>query len=64
MKVVAAPGLSVPKEERPREYINGAEAVEVPESAYYLRCLADGDLVSADAAATKAAKTAPAEPKE
>lgn len=45
MKVVAAPGLQVPKEDKPREYITQDEEVEVPESAYYLRRVADGDLV-------------------
>lgn len=45
MKVVAAPGLQVPKENKPREYITQDEEVEVPESAYYLRRVADGDLV-------------------
>lgn len=45
MKVVAAPGLQVPKEDKPREYITQDEEVEVPGSAYYLRRLADGDLL-------------------
>lgn len=45
MLVKAAQGLQVPKENNPREYITDAEAVEVPESAYILRRLADGDLV-------------------
>lgn len=39
MKVKAAPGLKVPKESKPREYITDAKAVEVPRSAYYLRML-------------------------
>lgn len=45
MKVVAAPGLQVPKEDKPREYITQDEEVEVPDSAYYLRRVSDGDLV-------------------
>lgn len=45
MKVTAAPGIQVPKEDDPRSYITADEAVEVPDSAYYLRMLADGDLV-------------------
>lgn len=53
MKVVAAPGLQVPKEEKPREYITQDEEVEVPDSAYYLRRVADGDLVRLDVKAPK-----------
>lgn len=48
MLVKAAPGINVPKEDKPREYITDASAVEVPDSAYYLRRLADGDLLIAD----------------
>lgn len=50
MYVIAAPGIAVPKEDKPRDYITDAEAVDVPASAYYLRALADGDLLPADAA--------------
>lgn len=53
MKVIAAPGLQVPKEDKPREYITDAEPVEVPDSAYYLRRIADGDLVLADIKSSK-----------
>jgi hypothetical protein len=45
MLVRAAPGLKVPKEEQPRDYIEGDTPVTVPESAYYLRRLADGSLL-------------------
>jgi hypothetical protein len=48
MKVVAAPGLKVPKEDKPREYITQDEEVEVADSAYYLRRVSDGDLVRVD----------------
>lgn len=48
MLVQAAPGLKVPMEEKPREYITDAKPVDVPESAYYLRRLADGDLVKVE----------------
>lgn len=44
MKVKAAEGLLVPKEDAPREYI-GAEPVEVEPSAYYIRRLAADELV-------------------
>lgn len=45
MKVQAAPGIKVPKEDKPREYITDAEAADVPETAYYLRRVSDGDLI-------------------
>lgn len=50
MRVLAAKGIKVPKEDKPREYITdtppeGETAFEVPESAYYLRRVTDGDLV-------------------
>ena len=47
MKVIAAPGLQVPKEGAPRSYITDKQAVQVEASAYYLRQLATGDLVEA-----------------
>jgi hypothetical protein len=53
MLVKAAPGLQVPKENKPREYITEANAVEVPGSAYYMRRLACGDLVLAEQPAKK-----------
>ena len=52
MKVKAAPGIQVPKEDKPREFITDAEAVEVPTSTYYLRIVADGDLIDVDAVAS------------
>ncbi|WP_204305445.1 DUF2635 domain-containing protein [Enterobacter ludwigii] len=45
IKVKAAPGIRVPKERSPREYITDDEAVEVNRSQFYLRRLADGDLL-------------------
>jgi hypothetical protein len=45
MRVSAAPGLRCPMEGAPRKYITDAEAVEVPESAYYKRLEADGSLI-------------------
>lgn len=47
MKVKAAPGINVPKEDKPREYITDAEVVDVPDTAYYLRRVAEGDLIDA-----------------
>lgn len=50
MLVIAAPGIKVPTEENPRIYITdtppeGEQGYEVPESAYTMRRIADGDLV-------------------
>lgn len=45
--VKALPGLRVPMEDAPRRYIDDVTAVNVPATAYYLRRLNDGDLVSA-----------------
>lgn len=52
MLVKAAPGIKVPMEEKPRAYITetppeGEPGFAVPETAYYLRRIADGDLVIA-----------------
>lgn len=55
MIVKAAPGLRVPKEDKPREYITEDAPVEVPESVYYLRRLDEGDLVLAQAETTPVA---------
>lgn len=56
MLVKAAPGLAVPMEEKPRDYIIDAKAVEVPESAYYLRRITDGDLVAVESKIKKGAE--------
>ncbi|MBU1040377.1 MAG: DUF2635 domain-containing protein [Proteobacteria bacterium] len=62
MLVKAAPGLKVPREDKPREYITDAKAVDVPESVYYRRCLAQGDLVPVVEAIEQTAKKAGARP--
>lgn len=54
MRVIAAPGIRVAREEKPRDYITdtppeGETGFVVPDSAYYLRRLADGDLIDLDA---------------
>lgn len=54
MRVTAAPGLQVPKEGRPRAYITDAAIIDVPDSAYYRRLVACGDLVEPDSAKTAA----------
>lgn len=62
LQVKAAAGLSVPMEDKPRNYITDAEAVTVADSTYYQRRLADGDLVLQEAPADAAGNqdTAPA----
>ena len=49
MFVKAAPGLKVPREDDPRQFIDETTAVEMPASHYYLRRLAEGELVEAKA---------------
>jgi hypothetical protein len=72
MKVLATPGLKVPTEHNPREYItedaNAGLGVDIEVTAYYLRRLADNELVEvaavpqppteAAASAAKASKAA------
>lgn len=48
MKVISAPGTRCPKEGKPREYITDAVFVEVPNTIYYRRLVADGSLVKDD----------------
>ena len=45
MLVKAAPGLQVPMERNPREYITDTEPIDVPDTTYYRRLLDDGSLV-------------------
>ncbi|MGX9692925.1 hypothetical protein ACTJNK_21515 [Achromobacter anxifer] len=45
LTVVAAPGLKVPRENKPRSYIAGTASVQVPATAYYLRRIQSGELV-------------------
>ncbi len=56
MKVKAAPGLKCPRENDPRSYITDDAAVEVPDSTYYLRRVADGSLVAAEPRASQQKK--------
>lgn len=57
MRVQAAPGIKVPREGNPRDYITDSESVEVEMTAYYIRRMSDGDLVEPAAATTPAPKT-------
>lgn len=52
--VKAAPGVNVPKEGAPREYITSDKAQDVPGSAYYLRRIDDGDLIRVENAPAEA----------
>lgn len=45
MRVQAAPGLKVPREDNPRTYITDAEPVDIEMTGYYIRRMAEGDLV-------------------
>ena len=59
LEIKAAPGVSVPLEDKPRKYIEGGESFSVPDTAYYRRRIADGDLVeTAPAKAARARKKA------
>lgn len=62
MKVKAAPGLLVPKENRPRVYISDKRFETVPNTAYYLRLVACADLIVASN--TGNGQTKPAQPKK
>ena len=42
---VARPGILVPKENSPREYITESVPVDVPDTFYYQKQIADGDLI-------------------
>lgn len=45
LNVKAAKGLRVPREGAPRTYIQDDQAVAVPNTSYYRRAVARGDLV-------------------
>lgn len=53
MLVQARPGIKVPKETKPREFVTDTKAVDVPDTAYYRRRLRDGDLVAVTATGKK-----------
>ena len=50
MRVIAAPGLQVPREEDMHEYIEAesTDPVEVPDTSYYRRRIATGELLLID----------------
>ncbi len=59
MKVIAVRGTRCPKEDNPRTYITDDIAVDVPETAYYKRLIADGSLqlVSVNSVSEQTQKT-------
>lgn len=67
MRLQAAPGLKVPREDDPRKYITDAEPVEIEVTGYYIRRMSDGDLLevaAAQADPTPAPAPADAAPKK
>ncbi len=67
MKVIARKGLRVPMESGFRRYVTDAAAVDVPNTVYYRRRIAEGDLIDDPqlvAAAEKAALAAVEPPDE
>lgn len=48
MRVKAAPGHRVPTEEDPYKYIEDAKTVAVPDTSYYRRRVATGELLTAE----------------
>jgi len=65
IKVIARQGIQVPVEGRPDRYITDKEAVDVPETAYWLRRLRDGDLLPyADPAKSAETEAADAKPSD
>lgn len=60
--VKAAPGVRVPLEGSAREYITDAEGVLVPPTPYYLRRLAEGDLLDQAGAPVSKAELSQATP--
>jgi len=62
--VKAAEGLLVPREDNHRTYITEAEAVTVPASTYYLRRIAEGDLIQVESAQVESSESPkPKQPK-
>lgn len=59
MEVIAREGLRVPMETGKRRYVTDAETVDVPNTVYYRRRIAEGDLLTGEDA-TKAAAAAKA----
>lgn len=58
MKVKARTGLRVPMEHASRQYITAEKAVDVPDTAYYRRRVAEGDLIDDDASAAESSVNA------
>lgn len=64
MRVQAAPGIKVPREDDPRKHITDSEPVELDMTAYYIRRMSDGDLVEPTQAVAPVPKTTTAAKKD
>ncbi|MCX8962137.1 hypothetical protein EHW64_13600 [Erwinia psidii] len=62
VKIKAAPGVQVPREDSPRRYITETEPFSAELTAYYRRQIAAGDLVIIDETAEASASTVTEEP--
>ncbi|CAB3764117.1 hypothetical protein LMG29542_04783 [Paraburkholderia humisilvae] len=60
MQVIARKGLRVPIETGSRRYVTDGALVDVPNTVYYRRRIAEGDLLSGEAATKAAAAAKPA----
>lgn len=58
MRVKAAPGHRVPTEEDPYKYIEGTKSVDVPDTSYYRRRLATGELLTTESSGGSAKQPA------
>ena len=58
VRVVAAKGIQVPREDNPRRYISDSAEEELPLTEYYRRRLLDGDLVEIPPTINKSGKKA------
>jgi len=54
ISIKAVAGVRVPREDNPRRYITADETVTVPDSAYYQRQIAAGDLLIVEGEANAA----------
>ncbi|MDS0794698.1 hypothetical protein NUV26_21245 [Burkholderia pseudomultivorans] len=60
MKVIARKGLRVPMESGMRRYVTDSAVVDVPNTVYYRRRIAEGDLIDDPKIVAAAEKAAPA----
>lgn len=53
MKIQAAPGLKVPRDDNPRKYITDSAPVEIEMTGYYIRRMSSGELIEVKTTTTK-----------